>query len=137
MAVDTDTVAFEQQVAPLMAELLASANAHDVDRHCAVYANEPALLFIANGELIRGWDAYHQRQRQWWRDGRAIGSYEYQGELAYQPLGKDSGLTTAIILARARLPNGQLREREVVFTAVWNRRPEGWRITYAHESIAG
>jgi hypothetical protein len=64
-----DTVVFEQQVAPLMAELLASANAHDVDRHCAAYAREPSLFFIANGEIIPGWDAYRERQRRWWDDG--------------------------------------------------------------------
>jgi ketosteroid isomerase-like protein len=132
-----DTVVFEQQVAPLMAELLASANAHDVDRHCAAYAREPTLLFIANGEIIPGWDAYRERQRQWWDDGRAAGNYAYRGDIAYQPLSAEFGLTTAIILARRPLPDGQVREREVVFTALWNCRPEGWRITYAHESTVG
>lgn len=132
-----DTVTFELQVAPLMAELLASANAHNVDRHCAAYARDPALLFIANCEIIRGWDAYRERQRQWWDDSRVGGGYAYRGEIAYQLLSEDFGLTTAIILARRSLPDGQVREREVAFTALWNRRSEGWRITYAHESTAG
>jgi len=129
-----DTVTFQQQVAQLIAELLASANSHDTDRHCAVYARDAALIFIVNGEVIRGWDAYRERQRQWWDDGRATGSYEYRGEPAYEALGDDLGLTTAVIVARAELPDGQIRQRELVASALWKRRPEGWRIVYAHES---
>jgi len=109
-----DTVTFQQQVAQLIAELLASANSHDTDRHCAVYARDAALIFIVNGEVIRGWDAYRERQRE--------------------ALGDDLGLTTAVIVARAELPDGQIRQRELVASALWKRRPEGWRIVYAHES---
>jgi ketosteroid isomerase-like protein len=125
---------FQQQVAPLVTELFASANAHDTDRHLAVYARDPALIFIINGEVIRGWDAYREKQRQWWDDGRAVGVYEAMGEPVYEALGEDSGLTTLFMAGRRQLPNGQLRERQMAFTALWRRRPEGWRITYAHES---
>jgi hypothetical protein len=51
----------------------------------------PALI---NGEVIRGWDAYREKQRQWWDDGRAVGSYDALGEPVYEALGEDSGLTT-------------------------------------------
>jgi hypothetical protein len=53
---------FEQQIAPLLAELHASANAHDTDRHLAVLWRDPALIFIINGEVIRGWDALREQQ---------------------------------------------------------------------------
>ncbi len=127
---------FRQEVAPLLAELLASANAHDADRHCAVYACDAELVFVANGAIIRGWDAYRERQRQWWNAGRATGVYEYRGEPICQPLGRNLGVTTLIILARNALADGVVRERELVFTALWSERPEGWRIVYAHESSA-
>ena len=125
---------FQQQVAPLLAEMEASANAHDTDRHLAVYYRDPALTFIINGEIIRGWDALRERQRQWWDDGKAMGVYAYLGEPTCEMLGKDRGLTTQLIAARASLPDGQVRERRLAFTALWCRRPEGWRIIYAHES---
>ncbi len=128
-----EAAAFEQQVAPLMAELLASANALDAGRHCAIYAHDPALLVTVNGEHIRGWDAYSARQREWW-SGRAEGGYEYRGQPVYQALGENVGLTTVVILSRSLTPEGQFRDREIDFTALWNLRPEGWRITYAHES---
>ena len=49
---------FQQQVGPLLAEMEASANAHDTDRHLlAAYSKDSALTFIINGEIIRGWEA--------------------------------------------------------------------------------
>ncbi|MDE2359715.1 MAG: nuclear transport factor 2 family protein [Betaproteobacteria bacterium] len=126
--------AFQQQVEPLLAEMLASANAHDTDRHLASYARDSALIFVINGEIIRGWNALRERQRQWWNDGKAVGVYEYLGEATYRELGEKLGLTTLLIAARAQLPGGQLRQRQLAFTAMWSRQQEGWRIIYAHES---
>ena len=125
---------FQQQVAPLLAEMEASANAHDTDRHLAACSRDAALTFVFNGEIIRGWEALREKQRQWWQDGRATGVYEYLGEPIFQVFNSDLGLTTHLIAARARLPDGQLRERQLAFTALWSRRQEGWRIIYAHES---
>jgi ketosteroid isomerase-like protein len=125
---------FQQQVTPLLAEMEASANAHDTDRHLAAFSRDSALTFIINGELILGWDALRERQRQWWNCGKATGVYEYLGEPTWKVLGKDLGLTTHLIAARASLPDGQVHERQLAFTALWSRWPEGWRIIYAHES---
>jgi ketosteroid isomerase-like protein len=129
-----DTDDFEQQVAPLLAEMEASANAHDTDRHLAAYCKDSALIFVINGEVIRGWDALRERQRQWWKGGKAEGVYAYRGKPVFERLGKDLGLTTHVIAARASLPGGEAHERQLAFTALWRRRPEGWRIAYAHES---
>jgi ketosteroid isomerase-like protein len=126
--------AFQQQVAPLLAEMQASANAHDTDRHLAGYSRDSALIFIINGEMIRGWEALRERQRQWWNDGKAVGSYEYLGRPICEVLGPDLGMTTVLIAARGRQPDGQVRERQLAFTALWSRRQEGWQIIYAHES---
>ena len=125
---------FQQQVGTLLSEMEASANAHDTDRHLAAYSNDSALTFIINGEIIRGWEALREKQRRWWSDGKATGLYKYLGKPTFELLGKDLGLTTHLIAARASLPDGQVRERQLAFTALWSRRPEGWRIIYAHES---
>jgi ketosteroid isomerase-like protein len=125
---------FEQQIAPLLAELHASANAHDTDRHLAVLWRDPALIFIINGEVIRGWDALREQQLKWWDHGRAVGVYESLGEPIYDAFGEDSGMTTHVMAARAPLAHGRVRERQLAYTALWRRHPEGWRIIYAHES---
>jgi ketosteroid isomerase-like protein len=125
---------FQQQVTPLLAEMEASANAHNTDRHLAAYSRDSALIFVFNGEIIRGWDTLREKQCQWWNDGKASGVYKYIGEPICKLLSNDLGLTTNLIVARASLPDGQVRERKLVFTALWSRRQDGWRIIYAHES---
>lgn len=118
----------------MLDELAASANAHDADRHLAAYWRDPALVFVFNGEIIRGWDALHARQRQWWGDGRSTVIYRYQGEPLYELLREDLGMTTVLIVSSSPLPDACSTERQLAFTALWKRQPEGWRIVWAHES---
>lgn len=130
----SDPTTFQREIAPLIEELFDSANALDVDRHVALYWRDAAMLFIVNGVIIRGWDRYRELQRTWWGDGRATGSYEMVGNPACEALDGDCGLTTLVMRARSKLADGEIRERDIAFTGLWRRRPEGWRIVYAHES---
>ncbi|MGA8031155.1 MAG: hypothetical protein WCB48_02080 [Casimicrobiaceae bacterium] len=67
--------AFRSAVMPLLAELEASANARDTDRHMAAYARTSSLTFLFNGEIVRGLDQLLELQRQWWSDGKVNCSY--------------------------------------------------------------
>jgi len=127
---------FRSAVAPLLAEMEASANAHDTDRHMAAYAQDPSLTFVFNGESVRGWHALREQQRRWWNDGKATGSYAYVGAPILETLGDDAGLTTFLIAARRTNDDGSVVERTLAYSALWRRRAEGWRITFAHESSA-
>ena len=126
--------AFKSAVTPLLAELQASANAHDTDRHLAAYARLPSLIFVFNGSIIRGWDELRALQRQWWNDGKAKGSYAYLDSPIFEALGNDAGLTTFLIAARRVADGGDVVERTLAYSALWRRFEEGWRITFAHES---
>lgn len=126
--------AFTSAVKPLLAELEASANAHDTDRHMAAYAQDPSLTFVFNGEIIRGWHELRRLQREWWKDGRVKGTYAYLDAPIFEALGEDSGLTTFLIAARKELDDGSLVEKTLAYSALWRRLAEGWRITFAHES---
>ena len=68
------------EIAPLHAEMQAAANAHDIDRHLSFYVREPSLIFILNDQLIAGWDALREKQRQWWNDGKTDVVYTAVGE---------------------------------------------------------
>lgn len=125
---------FKSAVEPLLAELEASANAHDTDRHMAAYVQSPSLTFVFNGEIVRGWQALREMQRKWWNDGKATGTYAYQGDPIFEVLGDDAGLTTFLIAARKVLDDGSVIEKTLAYSALWRRLPEGWRITFAHES---
>jgi ketosteroid isomerase-like protein len=126
--------AFREAVTPLLAELEASANAHDTDRHMAAYAKDPALTFVFNGELIRGWDALREQQLQWWNGGKDTGSYEYLDGGIIEPLADDLGLTTFLIAARRSASDGKVMERTLAYSALWRKCNGAWRIIFAHES---
>lgn len=126
--------AFRSAVTPLLAEMEASANAHDTDRHMAAYVRDPSLTFVFNGEIVRGWDALRALQRKWWNDGAATGTYAYVGAPIFEAIGDDAGLTTFLIAARRTNDDGSVVEKTLAFSALWRRRAEGWRITLAHES---
>lgn len=125
---------FKSAVMPLLAELEASANAHDTDRHMAAYARDSSLIFVFNGRIVRGWDQLREMQRRWWNDGRVKGSYTRLGSPIYEALGDDAGLTTFLIAARNEAIDGSVVERTLAYSALWRRLQEGWRITFAHES---
>ena len=126
--------AFKSAVVPLLAELEASANAHDTDRHMAAYARDSSLTFVFNGEIVRGWDQLRELQRQWWSDGKVKGSYTYVDSPIFEALGDDAGLTTFLIATRKVAVDGSVVEKKLAYSALWRRLPEGWRITFAHES---
>ena len=126
--------AFKSAVTPLLAELEASANARDTDRHMAVYARESSLTFVFNGEIVRGWDQLRELQRRWWSDGMVKASYTYVDSPIFEALGDDVGLSTFLIAARKETVDGSVVEKTLAYSALWRRLKEGWRITFAHES---
>jgi hypothetical protein len=126
--------AFKSAVIPLLAELEASANAHDTDRHMALYVQSPSLMFVFNGEVVRGWQALREMQLKWWDDGKATGTYRYLGDAVLEVLGEDTGFSNVVIAARKVVGDGSVIERTLAHSALWRKLPEGWRITFAHES---
>ena len=127
--------AFENAVLPLLAELEASANAADTDRHMAPYMNSPSLTFVFNGEIVRGWNALHELQRQWWRNDSIKRTYKYLGTPIIETMGTDAGLTTFLIAARREEADGTIVDRTLAYSALWRRLEERWCITFAHESF--
>ena len=125
---------FKASVTPLLDELQASANAYDTERHMAAYARSPALTFVLNGQIVRGWDQLCELQRQWWSDSKARGGYTYLGSPIFEVVGDDAGITTFLIAATKEAADGSVVQRTLAFSALWRRLEEGWRITYAHES---
>jgi type I site-specific restriction endonuclease len=49
----------KDQILPLLREQMLAANAHDTDRFLATYLHTAELIFIANGQIFRGWDNVH------------------------------------------------------------------------------
>ena len=130
----TNSDAASAEVAPLLAEMGAAANAHDVDRHVGFYAHDGSVVFIFNGEATIGWEAIREKQRGAWRNGTSDVVYTMLGKPTF--LVPELGLvvTTIFLKSRRTMPNGQIADGEFAVSSLWQKRPEGWRVIYSHES---
>jgi ketosteroid isomerase-like protein len=122
------------EIAPLLAEMQAAANAHDIDRHLSFYVREPSLLVVFNGQPIIGWEALREKQRQSWNDGKTDVVYTLVGEPDYRMPAPGLVMVTSILTGSRTLPSGEVGNTAFGISALWQKRPEGWRIIHAHES---
>jgi len=124
------------EVAPLLAQMGAAANAHDVERHVGFYARDPSTVLISNGEAIVGWEAIRDRQREWWKNGNTDVVYAMQGKPHFRSPAPGIVVSTLFMKSRRTMPDGSVKEGDLAVSALWQKRPEGWRIIYSHESTS-
>lgn len=122
------------EVAPLLVEMGAAANAHDVERHVGFYAHDGSVVFIFNGEPTIGWQAIHDKQREVWRNGTSDVIYTMQGKPTFLVPAPGLVVTTIFLKSRRTMPNGQVTDGEFAISSLWQKRAEGWRVIYSHES---
>lgn len=129
-------LAAEDQILPLLAEQLTAANAHDTDRFLATYLHSPELIFIANGQIFRGWDNLRDQQLKWWKNGKSDVVYTQESQPEVAVLDPETVLVTQQMTAHRTGPDGKPSDGTAVITTIWRRLPIGWRVTYGHESLA-
>jgi ketosteroid isomerase-like protein len=103
-------------------------NRGDVDAFMAGYWRSPELSFSGSSGISRGWDEVLARYKKNYPDRAAMGQLDFSG-LEFRFLGADN----ALVLGRWHLK----REKDEiggVFSLVWQRFPEGWRIIHDHTS---
>jgi uncharacterized protein (TIGR02246 family) len=128
------TALVERQIEPLLNELTLAANAHDTDRFLASYLHGPALVFVFNGTVTKGWNNLEKLQLKWWNNGKSDVVYAQRAPSEFTVLGPDAAVVTSEMVSRRMLPDGKESTGEFAVTMVWQKRPEGWRIVQAHES---
>ena len=105
-----------------------SWNKGDVDAFLEGYWHSPELTFSGTSGTARGWDAVRARYKRTYADRETMGQLEFSG-LEFRFLGPDAALVLGHWhLTRAKGDIGG------VFTLVWQRFPEGWRIVHDHTS---
>ena len=103
-------------------------NQGNVDAFLEGYWHSPDLTFSGSGGIARGWDGVLARYRKNYPDRAAMGQLDFSG-LEFRFLGNDAALVLGHWhLARAAGDVGG------VFSLVWQRFPEGWRIIHDHTS---
>lgn len=108
----------------------AAWNSGDVDAFVESYWHSPELTFSGTSGIVRGWDGVLARYKKTYADRDAMGQLQFSG-LEFRFLGPDAALVLGHWhLARVKGDIGG------VFSLVWQRFPEGWRIIHDHTSAA-
>jgi ketosteroid isomerase-like protein len=103
-------------------------NRGDVDAFLEGYWRSPELTFSGASGIARGWDAVLARYKKNYPDKAAMGQLEFSN-LEIRFLGADA----ALLLGRWHLTRDK-GDIGGVFSLVWQRFPEGWRIIHDHTS---
>ena len=103
-------------------------NRGDVDAFLVGYWHSPELTFSGSSGVSRGWDGVLARYKKNYPDRAAMGQLDFSS-LEFRFLGADH----ALVLGRWHLKRDK-DELGGVFSLVWQRFPEGWRIIHDHTS---
>lgn len=122
------------EVGHALAQMGAAANAHDVEGHVGFYARDPAVMLIYDGEAIVGWEAIRDKQREWWQGGKTDVVYTVQGKPQFRVLSPSLVMSTLLMKSRRTTATGAVREGSFAVSSLWQKRAEGWRVIYSHES---
>ena len=105
-------------------------NDGSIERFMRGYAKRDDIRFASGGDLNRGWQPVFDRYVKKYGDRAAMGKLTFSG-LEVTVLSADA----AVVLGRWHL---QLEKDEPsgLFTLIFRKLPEGWRIVHDHTSAA-
>ncbi|MDQ1408897.1 MAG: hypothetical protein QOJ41_632 [Acidobacteriaceae bacterium] len=103
-------------------------NRGDIDAFLTGYWHSPDLTFSGSNGISRGGDAVLARYKKSYPDRSAMGTLDFSN-LELRFLGPDA----ALVLGHWHLKR-EKDELGGVFSLVWQRFPEGWRIIHDHTS---
>jgi ketosteroid isomerase-like protein len=126
-AAPTDEVA-RKAITSVLEEQQAAWNRGDVDAFMNGYWHSPDLTFAGISGITRGWESVAARYRKNYADRAAMGQLDFSA-LEFHMLGHEA----ALVLGRWHLKRAS-GDIGGVFSLVFQRLPEGWRIIHDHTS---
>ena len=107
-------------------------NRHDLDAFMAGYWNSPELTFFSGANEKSGWQATLDRYRATYDSpGHEMGQLEFSA-LRIETLGADAAFVRGawhLTMPDGKTPHG-------LFTLVFRKFPDGWKIIHDHTSAA-
>src|SRR5580704_2463175 len=103
-------------------------NRGDVDAFLVGYWHSPELTFSGSNGVSRGWDGVMARYKKNYPDQATMGHLDFS-EIEFHFLGPDATL----VLGRWHLKR-EKGDIGGVFSLVWQRFPDGWKIIHDHTS---
>jgi len=107
-------------------------NHHDLESFMSGYWNSPELTFFSGAKISSGWQATIERYRKTYQsEGREMGKLEFSG-LNVEVLAADAALVRGawhLTMSDGKTPHG-------LFTLIFRKFPDGWKIIHDHTSAA-
>jgi uncharacterized protein (TIGR02246 family) len=126
----------QREIAPLLDSQVVAANAHDTDRFLKDFLHDSTLVQVFNGQVTRGYAAIRALQLKWWHNGRSDVVYRRAGPPSYLVLDPRAVVVTVPLASQRTGGDGKVVRGTFTVTMVWQKRAEGWRVVYQHESTA-
>jgi beta-aspartyl-peptidase (threonine type) len=124
-----ESVADREAIGAVLRAQQSAWNRADVDAFLEGYWHSPELTFSGSSGVARGWDAVLARYKKNYPDRAAMGQLDFS-DLEFRFLGPDA----ALVLGKWHLQR-EKDELGGVFTLVWQRFPDGWKIIHDHTSV--
>jgi ketosteroid isomerase-like protein len=107
-------------------------NHHDLEGFMSGYWNSPELTFFSDAKVSSGWQsAMGHYRKKYQGEGKEVGRLDFS-DLNVQVLGADAAFVRGawkLTQADGKTPHG-------IFTLVFRKFPEGWKIVHDHTSAA-
>jgi beta-aspartyl-peptidase (threonine type) len=120
----------EEGVKQVLLSQVEAWNHGKLDAFMQGYWQSPDLTFFSGATVTRGWEPTLLRYRQRYQaDGKEMGKLEFQ-DLNIDLLSKRSAVVTGkwhLTMSDGKQPHG-------LFTLIFKRLPDGWRIVHDHTS---
>jgi uncharacterized protein (TIGR02246 family) len=129
----TTAAGTDDAIAALLADLDAAASALDVDGFLRNFVDGPDTLFAMDGRILAGLPAIREAHRVGWSQLEAVAFRSTPRSIVR--LSDDAVVVTAAGRSQRTTADGAWIARGYALTLVLVRRPEGWRVLQAHESI--
>ncbi len=111
-------------------EQQAAWNRHDLEGFMAGYWNSPELTFFSGGHESKGWQAALDRYKKNYQSaGHEMGKLEF-ANLRIEILGPEAAFARGefhLTMTDGKTPHG-------LFTLVFRRFPDGWKIVHDHSA---
>ena len=118
----------EAQIRAVLDSQVDAWNHHDLEKFMSGYWNSPELTFFSGATETKGWQPTLERYRQRYQaEGRAMGTLDFS-DLKIEMLGADA----AFVRGRFHLVMPDGKQPQGLFTLIFRKFPEGWRIVHDH-----
>jgi beta-aspartyl-peptidase (threonine type) len=121
----------EEEIRAVLDQQASAWNRGDLDAYMAAgYWNSPDLTFFSGGTVTRGYQPTLERYRRGYQTtGREMGKLDFS-DVTVEMLGPEA----AVARGRFHLAMKNGTEPRGIFTVIFRKFPQGWRIIHDHSS---